>query len=883
MSVKKKNEYRKSATKILKNAYRNSNRKRDLVITVTSGMLIAFLIILVGFFQGKIKTDQLRYHRENGSIVYAYVENGSSKTVDNLEQVSKISYIGLEKSCGFLISNGLIYSECSFMEEKDWKKLKAGAYTNIHGSYPKEANEIMMSTQTLESLGIHRPRIGMKLSLEFYWNNVLVQQETGEQEFILAGYFTDYTSDSYGNSISYLSNEKLSKAKISKFPCRILLDIDSGLQNGESLYRMLTQSISLGKNEYFVVKDSAYYKSIRGIAGSFVVVTILCCMIFLSVFMLIYQMIKISLLKEMRLFERMRTLGVTTKQMQKVVCWQCVQELLVGIIFGEVLACLSTQYILPRVLKKMYLGEMGNLEEQSFVSGFFCAGSALLFILFGMLAAYWSIRIMFRRKWIQDDKTMSYMILKEQKMKKKSVFKSLRIKKQEKLWKKTKSFLMEMSWYFIKNSGRSFIFSTLLVALGGTTALCMAGLTSGTDLLNNLEKQPEFRIGITYNSYDFLRRRESDLWEFDFFSENLLDQLEELAQQMKGRTEIKKGYLLNWFDSILTEENELENYAKAYVEIEKQDYMISDLYRYAADIPQGIICAFTKEEEERILKRISSQRKILNEGEAILVHQGIPFNDNLEESWEEIDFYVGDLSAGGTSLNDVLDHISKVTVVECTDLLKNDLSDFDWYWEEENVCWLIVSEETFQTLSKILYQRVLEVSFYVSDEMEQKTKERLQEIVDKANEKFRIQYDVKADLVSLTCKSELIAQQTRYLQNSRFCMLAICLLLFLLGILTYASTRYLELVMYEKEMKILKILGVTWDFQRKALRVEGLIYCAAIVFLIFVMTNCVIEYLDRLVKLQSKYYSAEFPGGAFVVIAVIVFMGGLLVPIKKEN
>ena len=103
---------------------------------------------------------------------------------------------------------------------------------------------------------------------------------------------------------------------------------------------------------------------------------------------------------------------------------------------------------------------------------------------------------------------------------------------------------MEMAWKSIENSRRSFAFSILIVSLGGIAALCTVSLTSGTDLIRKLEKNPEFRIGITYNCYDFLCRRESDLLEMDFFPEDLRKQLEKLAEQVEGRAEVKKGYLL---------------------------------------------------------------------------------------------------------------------------------------------------------------------------------------------------------------------------------------------------------------------------------------------------------------------------------------------------
>ena len=117
-------------------------------------------------------------------------------------------------------------------------------------------------------------------------------------------------------------------------------------------------------------------------------------------------------------------------------------------------------------------------------------------------------------------------------------------------------------------------------------------LTSGTDLIRKLEKNPEFRIGITYDCYDFLCRRETGIWEMDFFPEDLRKQLEKLAEQVEGRAEVKKGYLLTEFDTNafpFTEEKGVGSVSDSEVEGEKKDHLIADLYQSATDIPQGVI------------------------------------------------------------------------------------------------------------------------------------------------------------------------------------------------------------------------------------------------------------------------------------------------------
>ena len=868
-------EYQQSAEKLLRKAYKNSNCKRGLVLALTSGMLMLLGMLLLGFIQGKVRADQLRYLRENGSVVDTYVENGTEKTAEILKNFQMIRQIGLEKVCGKLMDNEIVYCECSVMEEQDWEKMKAVAYTDIYGAYPEEANEIMLSQKTLEFLGIRQPEIGMELSLEFHWNSVFIVKGTGRQNFILSGYYTDYRKDASNFSAAYLSKKKLEQADLTEFPCRILLDMKDSLRSGEQTEMLLRESIALGEDEYFVSGDSAFYKSVRGIAGSFGIGAFLLILLVLCAVLLIYQLIRISFVRDVRQYGIMRTIGVTVKQIRRVVYRQVLWDIFKGTILGGVLSCLIIGCVFPAMMTKMYMGEAGEMENASFLSVPFCAGYALVVCMIGFVTASRSFHVLFRANAAE---TMGLMETKRMSKKKKR-FSLPRRKRPEDLWKKRKSFLAEMAWKSIGNSRRSFAFSILIVSLGGIAALCTVSLTSGTDLIRKLEKNPEFRIGITYDCYDFLCRRETGIWEMDFFPEDLRKQLEKLAEQVEGRAEVKKGYLLTEFDTNafpFTEEKGVGSVSDSEVEGEKKDHLIADLYQSATDIPQGVIYVLLEEEEDRLLKRISSQREVLKKGEAVLLHQGMPFQEKVKEHWEETVFQMVDTVAAGALVSEY--PVSELTVVECVDLLKTDLSDFDLFWEEENTCWMMVSEETFQALSEKLYQRVLEVDVYVPGEQERNAEEAIRKEVDRVNREFQTQYGVNADLVTLTCKSDVIVRETRYLKNSRICMAAVCAMLFLLGILTYASARYMDLVMREKEMKTLEILGVTGKQQRDMVRLEGVFHSVVIVTLLGIVGNGVIALLDRIVQEQSKYFSAVYPWGAFILLAALLLGVSWILP-----
>ena len=867
--------YGQSAEKILKNAYRNSSRKRGLALTLTSGMLMVLVIFLAGFLQGKIRADQIRYQREHGSSIYAYVENGTPKTAWILEQIPLIRQVGYEKQYGQLFTNGLGYSDCSVMEEEDWRTLKAVAYTDICGTYPEESNEIMMSVQTLKSFGIQDPQVGMKLCLEFYWKSVFIQEETGPQEFILSGYFTDYTGNTGSDSISYISKKKLEKAGIPEFPCRILLDVTSGLRSGEQTERMLSDSVSLAEDEYFVAEDSAFYKSIRGIAGSFGAGIVLLLLISFSGVLLIFRMIRISFLRDERLFETLRILGVTGKQIRKVVCGQFLRDLMAGTVLGGFLACMIVWLLFPRLNTRMYMGEAGKIDASSFLLVLFYAGAVPVVCLAGWLTAVVSFQTLSRKRGAGNNAV-------KRKNKRKHEFSRIGWKKQQNLWRKRKSFLLEMAWKSVKNSGQSFLFGVLLVSMGGIAALCAVSLTSGTDLLRRLENQPDFQVGLTYSGYEFLERQKFYAWneysspessETDFFPENLKECLVKLSQQKAGNVEIKKGYLPS-FDTDFS-------YDGAH------NGRISELYKYAPDIPRTMICTLSEEEERRLCEQISSGRKSLEEGEAILLHRGIPFKEPPGGSGQGVTFFAYDVLPSADTFPEWREqaYAAKLKVVESADLLKTDLADLNLIWSEENVCWVMVSEETYRKLSETLQEYVLEINLSFPEEQRTEAEEKIRRYVKETNEAFRNGYGVEADQVFLTCKSETIALETKYLENSRFCMAAVCVVLFLLGILTYGSTRYLDLVMRENEQKMLRILGITQRQQKTVLRLEGMIHCVVLAILLAAAGNGVIVLLDRLVKHQSEHFYAHYPWGVFGILVLTIFGVSLALPeiIKRKR
>ena len=85
--------------------------------------------------------------------------------------------------------------------------------SDVVGNYPVTENEVMIPTWILERLGITNPQEGMSISLSYHLDD---DDSIKTQEFILAGYYTDYSQVRTNDKGSiYVSEEFKNKAAIS--------------------------------------------------------------------------------------------------------------------------------------------------------------------------------------------------------------------------------------------------------------------------------------------------------------------------------------------------------------------------------------------------------------------------------------------------------------------------------------------------------------------------------------------------------------------------------------------------------------------------------------------------------------------------------------------
>lgn len=183
------------------------------------------------------------------------------------------------------------------------------AFVEVHGSYPQKTDEIMLSKKTLDDMGIVDPEAGMRLSLEFYWNDIFCRELTGKQDFILSGYYVDAKDTMIEEPEAYISGARLEACSIDQFPCRILIDTDRDYLDGARVEKILYRDLILKENQQVVSMDSAFSRAVTKTAGGCGAAFIL-CLTFVLVFICIRYPLPVYGERHSSIWSAARTGGV---------------------------------------------------------------------------------------------------------------------------------------------------------------------------------------------------------------------------------------------------------------------------------------------------------------------------------------------------------------------------------------------------------------------------------------------------------------------------------------------------------------------------------------------------------------------------------------------
>ena len=349
-------------TKKLAKKFFRSNKQRNLIaICATTLTTILFVVLLSVTYGMNFANKQLSFQQAgtNAPIGFRFI---SDETYHQLSSDPRVQDSGYRKFVTDTILNPELQStpiEMSYMDE----------YYMIHsfsnptvGNRPEKENEIVCDSRILDSLGISH-EIGSIIPL-----NYSIRGKTYSTEFVLSGF---YEANSYESvqmilvsnlfvteHIDALENTYENDGELSGV---VMMYVDTGSKQPSQIQSDLHNivddlgfSLEEGTPNYINGWVNPAYSDDHSIGLSGMLGIILAVLLFILVgYLIIYNIFYISLVNDVHSYGVLRTIGTTSKQINKIIksqsMWICLYGISIGLVLGTSISSWNCQEKCSRI------------------------------------------------------------------------------------------------------------------------------------------------------------------------------------------------------------------------------------------------------------------------------------------------------------------------------------------------------------------------------------------------------------------------------------------------------------------------------------------------------------------------------------------------------
>lgn len=362
----------KEVIKRVEKGMMKANRTRN-IFAIVAVALTTFMITTVfslGInYKENMELTSVRTSGTNANVTLAMPTNAQEKEIRDLDYVKTV---GAQYMIGSVAGKNEADRDLAiamqYYDNTEWEKHYKEAISNINGNYPKKENEIMLSEDALSQLGIKKPKLDMEIPLSYV-------SKDGEQKdtFTLSGWFRSYT----GTGMAFLSESYCQEHGYTLQNSGVL---SISLDNPKDNFYDIQDDITLNENQTF--QGSVSMSSSNG--SVYAMIILLVFFIIGSGYLLIYNVLYISISKDTHFYGLIKTLGTTEKQIKTLVKRQAVTFACIGIPIGVILAGALSFGIVPIILENAFDSGKSIIDAEMF----FHPSIFILSIIFSALTVW---------------------------------------------------------------------------------------------------------------------------------------------------------------------------------------------------------------------------------------------------------------------------------------------------------------------------------------------------------------------------------------------------------------------------------------------------------------------------------------------------------------
>lgn len=343
------------------------------IIMILSVVLINFMlytIFSVGFsYYDNYKTLN---NRLQGSMANVSFMNPTKKQLGEIHNLDYIADYGTQFYCGQVAQHYKSDSAIvmTYYSKNEWNKHIKPTISDFKGEYPKKENEIAISEWSLHQLN-HNGGIGSKIALTYRVND-----KEYSKKFVVTGIFRDYllgtngtsksanvaaeilynkTNGIYYNQYGNILVSKPFANKNEQVGSKVaMLELKDKAKDADKINNRLKKDLSISSNQN-LMSFGLHTQSENG--TQFVVASMLiACIIILSGYFLISNIMRISVVKEIHYYGQLKTIGATRKQLKHFVRRQVMIYGVLGTPVGIVLSVFFSLYFVPKIINLITAG-----------------------------------------------------------------------------------------------------------------------------------------------------------------------------------------------------------------------------------------------------------------------------------------------------------------------------------------------------------------------------------------------------------------------------------------------------------------------------------------------------------------------------------------------
>ncbi len=329
-----------------------ANKVRNIFVITAIALTALLLSTIFSIGISGTESIQLQKIRTMGTIEHGGLTCPTAEQIKKLKSLNYIKDVGIMAHAGEITETpemGNLSLSLFWFDKTEWEKLRIPAMSNIKGKYPQAYNEIMIPEWILKRMGIKNPKIGMDIQIKYVKPNH-PESEASSENFKLSAYYTEYSNLRSGNvGMMYVSKAFLDSKGITPEKSGTVTVHFKSNKNIEEQFEKLSREVPSSKTQkwktvpLYETDNGGRLSTIVGLSG-------LILFIMLSSYLLIYNVLYISVSKDVRFYGLLKTVGTTPRQIRKIVTGQAMRLTAVGVPLGLALGAVVSFIAVPFAL-----------------------------------------------------------------------------------------------------------------------------------------------------------------------------------------------------------------------------------------------------------------------------------------------------------------------------------------------------------------------------------------------------------------------------------------------------------------------------------------------------------------------------------------------------